>query len=974
MRSTLYQKNKIRSIIFGFIGVFLIAASFIVFDKEAKAADENPPIILPRSTWDNTKDLNDMLSWFPDRESVSPPDYAKVERIVIHDVGCSLTSPTCNSDTVDPVTVIQSIFRNHTIFRGWGDIGYNYIIDRKGNIYEGRFGGNGVRGAHTYYDRKCMNFNVGTAGIVLLGNYAKQDMPEAMYKSLAKLTAWIGANNNIKPDDLKRTTPVWYNPKKDNGKCDSASGSFGTAFSGPAIVGHGDVEAGNPDPGVVDLDRTRRESAAIYPVYKKSAYRVAGVNSYWLIENGERMDFSSEESLRLSGYGNYTIKNISASQLEFYPLHDTFKYPDGTLIKAKDGTTVYMIEEGKKRPLNITAEEFERLGFKWDQIITLIPKDMSIYPDGNSVKFAAPEGELITGTDSKIYRIENGRKRWVTSLMLFESLAYKWDKIKNVSRDEISSYLEGAWMIYPDNNFIKGSDGKVYKIAGGERHLVSSLALFDRLKLKWSNVKTVVDSEVDAIKEGAPLVYPDGLLVKSADDPKTYLIKDAKKHLISSDYLFKKLGYSAKNVLKINNEEIAALPDAEPVKYPNGSLLKPVGGSEVYVIEKGKRRWIQTSAEFIKKRYNWKNVITVAPGELAYYPLTGKMPASSAVIIPAVPNPISAIVSVPVATPAPATPVAIVTPVPRPTATPTISVPNTVNTPAIAKEVMRVAIYSPVVGEKIEITADGVYYAKNYSSKNELVSSVKKGQNEIASVNYFTDGYWRFEPENNAIMKIVTYSDIPAWDKTLNDNVFEGTIEIRYSSVSAKLWVINELSLEDYVDGIGEALNSDYTEYLKAFSLAARTYAKFYINKGGKYTGEPFFLKNSRNGNGNDQIYRGYGFAKRASNILSANRTTSGEIIVYNGKPIVAAYSSDSGGITKDACKVLTQNYCTADYSYLRGGVKDPDATAHNASIVAISHGAGISAVGARQMAKEGRNYQDILSYYYPGTVIEHLY
>ncbi|MDD5466127.1 MAG: N-acetylmuramoyl-L-alanine amidase [Candidatus Omnitrophica bacterium] len=973
MRRIYFPKNKISNIIFSFAGIFIIAASFILFEKEAKAADENPPVILPRSIWDNTKELNDMLSWLPDRKNTAPPDYAKVERIVIHDTGCSLSSPACNSDAVEQIAVIQSIYRSHTIFRGWGDIGYNYIIDRKGNIYEGRFGGNGVRGAHTYYDRKCMNFNVGTAGIVLLGNYSKQDMPEAMYKSLAKLTAWIGANNNIKPDDLKRTTPVWFNPKKDNGKCDMANGSFGTAFSGPAVAGHGDVEAGNPDPGVVDLNRVRTEAAASYSAFKKTAYRVAGVNSYWLIENGERMDFASEENLRSAGYADYSIKNISASQLEFYPLHSTFRYPDGTLIKAKDGATVYMVEEGKKRPLNISAKEFESLGFKWDQIVILIPKDMSVYPDGNPVKFAGPEGELITGADSKIFRIESGRKRWVTSLMLFESLAYEWDKIKSVSKDEISGYLEGAWMIYPDNNFIKGSDGKVYKIAGGERHLVTSLALFDKLKLKWSKIKTIADSEVDAIKEGAPLVYPDGLLVKSADDPKTYLIKDAKKHLISSDYLFKKLGYSGKNVLKINNEEIAALPEAEPVKYPDGSLLKPIGGSEVYAIEKGKRRWIQTSAEFNKKKYSWKNVIAVAPGELAYYSLMGKAPASSAVIIPAIPAPTSAIVPVPVATPSPA-PVAIVTPVPRPTATPVVSAPNTANPPVIAKEIMRVAIYSPASGEKVDISADGAYYAKNYSGKNELVSSIKKSRNEITSVNYFTDGYWRFEPENNAIMKIVTYSDIPAWDKTLNDNIFEGTIEIKYSSVSNKLWVINELSLEDYVDGIGEALNSDYPEYLKAFSLAARTYAKFYINKGGKYAGEPFFLKNSRNGNGNDQIYRGYGFIKRAANILSANRATSGEIIIFNGKPIVAAYSSDSGGVTKDACAVLTQNYCTADYSYLRGGVKDPDATRHNASIVAISHGAGISAVGARQMAKEGSKYQEIISRYYPGTKIEKIY
>ncbi len=966
MRGIFFKRNRIIGIVFGLIGAFLMAALFAISGKEAAAADNTPPLILPRSAWDNTKELNEMLSWIPDRKNSAPPDYAKVERIVIHDVGCSLTSPTCNSDTVDPVAVIQSIYKNHTIFRGWGDIGYNYIIDRQGNIYEGRFGGNGARGAHTYYDRKCMNFNVGTAGIVLLGNYSQKDMPEAMYQSLAKLAAWIGTNNNIKPDELTRTTPVWYNPKKDNGKCDIASGSFGTAFSGPAIVGHGDVEAGNPDPGLVDLKRVRKEAAEYYNAYKKNVYRVTGINPYWVIENGERMDFSSEENLRNAGYANYSIKNISLSQLEFYPLHSSFKYPDGTLIKAKDGTKVYLIEEGKKRPLNISSKEFENLGFKWDQIVILIPKDMSIYPEGNPVNFAAPEGELITGPGSKVYRIENGRKRWVTSLMLFDALAYKWDKIKKLSQAEISGYLEGAWMIYPDNTFIKGSDGKVYKISGAERHLVTSLDLFNKLKLKWSNIRTVADSEVDAIKEGHPLVYPDGFLVKTADDPKTYLIKDAKKHLISSDYLFKKLGYSAKNVLKINSEEIAALPESEPVKYPNGSLLKPIGGNEVYVIEKGNRRWIETGAEFNKKGYNWKNVVAIEPNELAHYPLVGKAPVS-AVIVPPVPTitPVSAPI---------VTPVTSIPPILSSTAVPVTPEPSAENQEVSAKEIMRVAIYSSGIGEKIELSASNSYYAKNYNNKNELLANVKKGKNEITVIDYFTDGYWRFEPENNAVIKLISYSDIPLWDKTLNDNEFKGTIELRYSVISGKLWVINELSLENYVDGIGEALNGDSPEYLKAFSLAARTYAKFYMNKGGKYAGESFYLKNSRHGNGNDQIYRGYGFTKRANNIYKANRATSGEIITYKGKPIVAAYSSDSGGVTKDACQALTQAYCSDDYSYLHGGVKDPEATAHNAAIAAISHGAGISAAGARQMAKEGRNYQEIISHYYPGTKVEKIY
>ena len=134
-----------------------------------------------------------------------------------------------------------------------------------------------------------------------------------------------------------------------------------------------------------------------------------------------------------------------------------------------------------------------------------------------------------------------------------------------------------------------------------------------------------------------------------------------------------------------------------------------------------------------------------------------------------------------------------------------------------------------------------------------------------------------------------------------------------------------------------------------------------YIKKGGKHTGEPFYLKNSRNGNGNDQHYKGYNFEMRAPQIAAANELTSGYIINYNDSPIVAAYSSDSGGVTKSGCAALSLSYCGSDYAYLGGGVIDPENTIHDPAKIAASHGAGMSAVGAYQMAEDGSLWQEII-------------
>ncbi len=41
----------------------------------------------------------------------------------------------------EAIAAIQQIYKYHTLDRDFGDIGYNFLIDHLGNIYEGRAGG-----------------------------------------------------------------------------------------------------------------------------------------------------------------------------------------------------------------------------------------------------------------------------------------------------------------------------------------------------------------------------------------------------------------------------------------------------------------------------------------------------------------------------------------------------------------------------------------------------------------------------------------------------------------------------------------------------------------------------------------------------------------------------------------------------------------------------------------------------------------
>ncbi len=82
--------------------------------------------------------------------------------------------------------IMRSIYAYHTQTRGWGDIGYNFIVDKFGRIFEGRYGGvsSTVIGAH------AGGFNTGTFGVSMLGNYAEVDTPQVMLEAVASVMAW----------------------------------------------------------------------------------------------------------------------------------------------------------------------------------------------------------------------------------------------------------------------------------------------------------------------------------------------------------------------------------------------------------------------------------------------------------------------------------------------------------------------------------------------------------------------------------------------------------------------------------------------------------------------------------------------------------------------------------------------------------------------------------------------------------------
>ncbi|MDV9193471.1 peptidoglycan recognition protein, partial [Streptomyces sp. SR27] len=92
-------------------------------------------------------------------------------------------------------SVLRSIYRYHVKSSGWRDFGYNFAIDKCGNIYEGRAGGvaKPVLGAHT------LGFNTNSMGIAVLGTFTRTNPPAAVVTAVARLTAWKLGLHGVNP-------------------------------------------------------------------------------------------------------------------------------------------------------------------------------------------------------------------------------------------------------------------------------------------------------------------------------------------------------------------------------------------------------------------------------------------------------------------------------------------------------------------------------------------------------------------------------------------------------------------------------------------------------------------------------------------------------------------------------------------------------------------------------------------------------
>ena len=161
-----------------------MSASSVSASSLSASATVSMPAIVTRAQWGADESWRSRAPYYTDNIRVG----------FIHH-----TASTSNYSAAQAAAQIRSIYAYHTRSLGHSDIDYNFVVDRFGRLYEGRYGGvdRAVLGGHT------AGFNEHSFAAVVLGNFDTFSPPssdmDAIRDTLARLWAWKLGMYGINP-------------------------------------------------------------------------------------------------------------------------------------------------------------------------------------------------------------------------------------------------------------------------------------------------------------------------------------------------------------------------------------------------------------------------------------------------------------------------------------------------------------------------------------------------------------------------------------------------------------------------------------------------------------------------------------------------------------------------------------------------------------------------------------------------------
>jgi hypothetical protein len=104
--------------------------------------------------------------------------------VVHHTAGTNSYTPAQSAQ------IVRDIYYLHAVVNDWGDVGYNFLVDRFGTVYEGRYGSISAPAGQMRVGAHAQGYNTYSMGIAAMGNYSSIAAEQAILDSMRDVIAW----------------------------------------------------------------------------------------------------------------------------------------------------------------------------------------------------------------------------------------------------------------------------------------------------------------------------------------------------------------------------------------------------------------------------------------------------------------------------------------------------------------------------------------------------------------------------------------------------------------------------------------------------------------------------------------------------------------------------------------------------------------------------------------------------------------
>ena len=181
----------------------------------ATTANGLPVAVTTRAEWGANASY---MSW--------DPEYARAGHVVVHH-----TAGTNSYSAGQSASIVRGIYYYHAVTLDWGDIGYNFLIDKYGTVFEGRSGSVAAPAGEMSVGAHARGVNTGTMGLSMMGDYSSVSPSDAQLSSVGRMAGWFLKRAGIADANGRAGLHVWTTERY----------QAGSTISMPRILGHRDV-------------------------------------------------------------------------------------------------------------------------------------------------------------------------------------------------------------------------------------------------------------------------------------------------------------------------------------------------------------------------------------------------------------------------------------------------------------------------------------------------------------------------------------------------------------------------------------------------------------------------------------------------------------------------------------------------------------------------------------------------------------